>query len=86
MYLSLRNLTTHITILHNNQQVDKSTLAASKAVEDYVNSSMKSQLLTEDFSVEENEMDNDVPKSLNDEEDCIDSDSLNERWQKMFCT
>lgn len=29
-----------------------------------------------------NEMDNDVPKSLNDEEDCIDSDSLNERWQK----
>ena len=28
------------------------------AVEDYVNSSMKSQLPTEDFSVEENEMDN----------------------------
>ena len=50
--------TTHITTFRNNKPLNKSTLAASIAVEDYVNSSMKSQLPAAEFSVEENEMDN----------------------------
>ena len=51
-------MTTNITTFRNNKPLNKSTLAASIAVEDYVNSSMKSQLPAAEFSVEENEMDN----------------------------